>query len=535
MKVGGGRPSHLARGWYLEPTLLTNCTNDMRVAREEIFGPVVVPIPHDGTDDAVAIANDSPFGLSGTVWTEDAEAALGVARRVRTGTFALNTYTVDPTTPFGGYKQSGIGREMGVEGLEGYVELQVHRRLRPVAELSGRTFMPSVIVVGSGSAGASSPPASPRTRTSPSSCWRPVRITRSSSRCPRTSASPGASAGWPMTGATAAAGVVAAAAGAEFGVSDTGAFPCRAERSSAARRRSTGPTPCARIRATSTAGSTRQRPVVLGRRSCPTSAAWRTTRLGGEYHGSDGPMPIRRFTGERAAPGDARLPRRLRAGRARAFGRSNSPGAVGAGPLPVNQVDGVRMSTAITYLMPALERPNLELRGRCNGRPRRAVGRRARAVVLTTGRAPRGRPGRPGGRRRRQPGILQRSGVGPADALSAPGDRRRPAARRGRPQPARPPDGLPDVGGRRRRGRPLDPPLQAFCACTSSGALAEDQIDLNLVPFTLEPGAINVGLGLVRPYSVGHLRSPLPTRTRRPDPPAPVQPSRRTCSAWSRA
>jgi betaine-aldehyde dehydrogenase len=122
VKVGGGRPSHLARGWYLEPTLLTKCTNDMRVSQEEIFGPVVVAIPHDGTDDAVAIANDSPFGLSGTVWTEDAEAALGVARRVRTGTFALNTYTVDPTTPFGGYKQSGIGREMGVEGLEGYVE-----------------------------------------------------------------------------------------------------------------------------------------------------------------------------------------------------------------------------------------------------------------------------------------------------------------------------------------------------------------------------------------------------------------------------
>ena len=120
--VGGGRPSHLERGWYVEPTLLADATNDMRVAREEIFGPVVVAIPHDGVDDAVRIANDSPFGLSGTVWTEDADAALDVARRVRTGTFALNTYTVDPTTPFGGYKESGIGREMGVEGLEGYVE-----------------------------------------------------------------------------------------------------------------------------------------------------------------------------------------------------------------------------------------------------------------------------------------------------------------------------------------------------------------------------------------------------------------------------
>jgi betaine-aldehyde dehydrogenase len=122
VKVGGGRPAQLERGWYLEPTLLTDCTNDMRVSQEEIFGPVAVAIPHDGLDDAIAIANDSPFGLSGTVWTEDEGAALEVARRVRTGTFALNTYTVDPTTPFGGYKQSGIGREMGVEGLEGYVE-----------------------------------------------------------------------------------------------------------------------------------------------------------------------------------------------------------------------------------------------------------------------------------------------------------------------------------------------------------------------------------------------------------------------------
>jgi betaine-aldehyde dehydrogenase len=122
VKVGGGRPSHMERGWYLEPTLLSNCSNDMRVSQEEIFGPVAVAIPHDGIDDAIAIANDSPFGLSGTVWTEDEEAALDVARRVRTGTFSLNTYTVDPTTPFGGYKQSGIGREMGVEGLEGFVE-----------------------------------------------------------------------------------------------------------------------------------------------------------------------------------------------------------------------------------------------------------------------------------------------------------------------------------------------------------------------------------------------------------------------------
>ena len=122
LKVGGGRPAHLERGWYVEPTLFADVRNDMRIAREEIFGPVVVAIPHDGVDDAVAIANDSPFGLSGTVWTEDADAALAVARRVRTGTFALNAYTVDPGTPFGGYKQSGIGREMAREGLDAFVE-----------------------------------------------------------------------------------------------------------------------------------------------------------------------------------------------------------------------------------------------------------------------------------------------------------------------------------------------------------------------------------------------------------------------------
>jgi len=124
VRAGGGRPRHLDRGWYVEPTLFAGATNDMRIAREEIFGPVAVVIPHDGLDDAVAIANDSPFGLSGTVWTEDNDAALAVARRVRTGTIALNTYTVDPNTPFGGYKQSGIGREMGREGLDAYVEFK---------------------------------------------------------------------------------------------------------------------------------------------------------------------------------------------------------------------------------------------------------------------------------------------------------------------------------------------------------------------------------------------------------------------------
>jgi betaine-aldehyde dehydrogenase len=124
VKVGGGRPAGLDRGWYVEPTLFADATNDMRISREEIFGPVVSVIAHDGLDDAIAIANDSPFGLSGTVWTEDEDTALEVARRVRTGTFSINTYTVDANTPFGGFKQSGIGREMAREGLDAYIEFK---------------------------------------------------------------------------------------------------------------------------------------------------------------------------------------------------------------------------------------------------------------------------------------------------------------------------------------------------------------------------------------------------------------------------
>ena len=119
---GGGRPPGRSTGWYVEPTLFTGVTNDMRIAQEEIFGPVVVAIPHDGPDHAVEIANDSPYGLSGTVWTRDEEAALRIARRVRTGTFSINGYAVDINAPFGGSKKSGIGRENGPEGLDDYLE-----------------------------------------------------------------------------------------------------------------------------------------------------------------------------------------------------------------------------------------------------------------------------------------------------------------------------------------------------------------------------------------------------------------------------
>ncbi|MFB4309717.1 aldehyde dehydrogenase [Actinomadura sp. GTD37] len=120
---GGGRPPHLPKGWYVEPTVLADVDNSMRTAREEIFGPVLCLIPYDGEDDAVRIANDSPYGLSGGVWTGDPARGLRVARRVRTGSVAINGgYPPFPLAPFGGFKESGLGRELGPEGLRGYLE-----------------------------------------------------------------------------------------------------------------------------------------------------------------------------------------------------------------------------------------------------------------------------------------------------------------------------------------------------------------------------------------------------------------------------
>ncbi len=121
--TGGGRPEGLDRGFFVEPTLIGGLTNEARVAREEIFGPVLVIIPHDGDDDAVALANDSPYGLSGSVWSADPARARAVANRIRTGTIGINGgLWYSPDIPFGGYKQSGVGREMGVAGFEEYLE-----------------------------------------------------------------------------------------------------------------------------------------------------------------------------------------------------------------------------------------------------------------------------------------------------------------------------------------------------------------------------------------------------------------------------
>ena len=121
--VGGGRPAGQDTGWYVEPTLFAKVTNDMRIAQEEIFGPVISAIAFEDVDDAVRIANDSSYGLSGSVWTADgAGVGLDVAKRIRTGTFNVNGFMLEPCAPFGGFKQSGVGREGGPEGLAAYLE-----------------------------------------------------------------------------------------------------------------------------------------------------------------------------------------------------------------------------------------------------------------------------------------------------------------------------------------------------------------------------------------------------------------------------
>ena len=140
--LGGGRPSgsDFAKGWYVEPTVFSDVDNKMKIAQEEIFGPVLVVIPYDGDDNAVEIANDSNYGLCGSVWTGDNDRGLGVARQVRTGTYMLNApVPIDFSTPFGGYKESGVGREFGPEGLEGFLEDEVDR---PAGRVHARVLGP---------------------------------------------------------------------------------------------------------------------------------------------------------------------------------------------------------------------------------------------------------------------------------------------------------------------------------------------------------------------------------------------------------
>jgi betaine-aldehyde dehydrogenase len=123
--VGGGRPEHRERGWFVEPTVFAGADNSMRIAREEIFGPVLTVIPYEDEADAVAIANDSPYGLCGSVWSADPDHAAELGARVRTGCVAINSSLIlDFRSPFGGFKESGMGRELGPEGIDEYVEHQ---------------------------------------------------------------------------------------------------------------------------------------------------------------------------------------------------------------------------------------------------------------------------------------------------------------------------------------------------------------------------------------------------------------------------
>ena len=123
--AGGRRPERLVKGWYVEPTVLADVDNAMTIAQEEIFGPVVCLIAYDGEDDAVRMANDSRYGLTGSVWSSDDARAVRVAQRLRTGSVTVNGFAAPfPHVPFGGFKQSGLGRELGPEGLRSFLEPQ---------------------------------------------------------------------------------------------------------------------------------------------------------------------------------------------------------------------------------------------------------------------------------------------------------------------------------------------------------------------------------------------------------------------------
>jgi acyl-CoA reductase-like NAD-dependent aldehyde dehydrogenase len=121
--AGGERPD-IDKGFYVAPTLFADCRNDMTIVREEIFGPVVAVVPFDEEDEAIALANDSDYGLINYVWSKDAARGYRVARQLQAGTVDLNTVTQQMEAPFGGFKQSGVGRDRGSFGLYAYSEMQ---------------------------------------------------------------------------------------------------------------------------------------------------------------------------------------------------------------------------------------------------------------------------------------------------------------------------------------------------------------------------------------------------------------------------
>lgn len=122
--LGGGRPSDQPHGWFIEPTIFRDVRRDMTIAQDEIFGPVLTVLTFDDDDEAVAIANDSRYGLSGAVYTQDLERGMSVARGLRTGAIELNGSPTGSRAPLGGFKQSGLGREGGPEGFDAYVEVK---------------------------------------------------------------------------------------------------------------------------------------------------------------------------------------------------------------------------------------------------------------------------------------------------------------------------------------------------------------------------------------------------------------------------
>ena len=125
---GPEQPADLPDGFYVRPTIFGGVDRSARIAQEEIFGPVLAVIAHDGDDDAIAIANDSPYGLAGGVWSADEDRALRVAGRIRTGQIDINGGRFNPAAPFGGYKKSGIGREFGQHGIDDFTEIKAVQR-----------------------------------------------------------------------------------------------------------------------------------------------------------------------------------------------------------------------------------------------------------------------------------------------------------------------------------------------------------------------------------------------------------------------